>query len=778
MSVKNCFSKSKNKKLKSIFKEKLKDYSAEEAAVQAIKEFSNSLSRDIGFFIGAQHKVITSDISTVSEEIDEISTIEQQKVRIVDATERTETIAGKRNKVFNLFKDVLSDPKYYEEMMTPIDNDTFRVGSLSMMKDSPTQPYDVYDPIEAILKKFAYKLGGEGVGVAANNHSDHVLTQGKSLKAYFQQGTWGNRQFDEQTSAILSDTDHSALVQHINAYKLEKKEDLLTEEESSALSSIKISSTLSELINAFVDIANDKAMVARANWGTLFNNYGMGLIRAGVHPHKVSALLAQPVLRELAKEISLKEGIIDNESSKDIETALLEKLGFTETGFKNVVSLNQLDFINMLNTSKEDLKDVDPGLQIQVLLHYIQTKPSIKKYVNFVLAAKVDAKGAGTNLTDTIVEINRMSEGFEFDGKTGIEGVWEKYFDSIGEPTLTYTQYMNTVEFLMDFMHANPTFFNGMNRGTIQRFQEIATASRDNGRLLQRKPIDFITRTFDDYKMSFFGPLSVNNSTLSEGELDDRIKDLKGEGEYLILNKLLQDVDDTYLIDRVARTSAETKNSLTDSWRVLLEKEPAIGNYLVRESYKKKGFAPGPKQFHQLIPFEWFSTNEYEEHMLNNPLLDEAFVEFAMEQDNELDFFKNISKGQFKEVNSVDVAVVPLDKDLGLGKTGKNGIFIPPYYTKINGVSAKLSKIATFKIEKNKIQVAVYGKIGDSAIEDSFIKDNIYNEVGPVHFSDGITLLRDTPKIINLAFEREMRQVAQNVSNSEDTGTINDLNCI
>ena len=685
---------------------------------------------------------------------------------------------GLKNKVFNLLLGSVKSEAFYNEMMTSIDNPTFKEGSLALLPEATQTAYQVYDPIESMRLVFAYKLGGEGVGMAANSHSDHVLTQNKGLIAHFNQGAWGNPKMDAQYSEVLSETELTNLAQFMQDYYKSKKEDRTLASLEKELRSIKISGSLSELINAFVDIANEQAFVARANWGSLLNDYGMGLIRAGVHPHKVSALLLQPVMVELMKRISLREGVIDNTNSDEIVKDLKQEL-LAQGGVAKQVNIKlgeNYSFEDLLGNTKLSLEEVDPTVQLSILGHYISTKPAIKKYSNFVLSAKSDAKGAGTSYTDLIIKMNRLADGFLTDEiitkhtneegkayykkeKVGIENVSEKFINQDGSGTLVYTQYVNSVDFTLGLMENNPNVFGDMSLNNIEAFQEIATASRNDGRLTSKGATRYITTSYDAYRMTHFAPLTTNDSGRSDELLKAEITRLKNSGRYLVLNKLQIDIGkeykpfsgkegEPYMIDRMAKTDPVMMNKVTDSWRLLLAEHPDVGNFLVREAFAQSAFLPGPKQFHQAIPYEWFLENKLAEESNKEIPIDEDFIEFAMQNDVDNQFFKysKATGGLSKIDGSILLA---LDKSQGLGKVHRSSDFIPAQFIKTSTGSKELAYVIGHGERSN--GVAIYIDINSEFPTEVEVQE-AYGST-EITFKDIDAYVKESPKLINLQAE-------------------------
>jgi len=821
MSIKNCF-RGSNKLLNSLLDEKVSGgLTEEEAAIAAIREYSATLTGKLTALTGEKVNPVVidstrlttmQDVTTTTEVVERLDPIKP----VAKASVVAESLAAKRNRLFDLFYNTINDPKYYAEMMTSIDNDTFRVGTLSMLDNSrDEQAYDVFDPIRVMTQRFAFKLGGAGVGMAANGHSDHILTQGKEVEIHVQQGEWGNEFLDAEYSEALSDDDLAMLGEHINEYLEGAGKEKLSTQQIEKLRAIKIGGTLSELINAFVDIANEQAFVARGNWSALLNDYGMALIRAGVHPHKVSAMLAQPVLRKLAEDISNKEGIISNTSSKDIEADLLDDLlklldeksdqGVGEKEYNalfNGPSIlgSNFELIDLLTSvrkpSIDNLNAEELRVQISVLKHYIQTKGTIRKYGNFVLGAKVDAKGAGRSLAEMMITMNRVADSLEFieeDG--GIRNGWYKYYDDNGVPTQVMKMYENTVGFMNSFMESNSTMFNGMTMGKLNQFQALAASSRNNPRLTEKSAVEFLFKAYDLYKLSKFEPLSRETSDEKRIEMRLEISRLKRTGDYSILNKLLIDKDGEYFLDSASRKDVDLKNQMTDSWRALLHNNKEVGDFLVRESYRTSQFRPGPKQYHELIPFEWFSENRYEEFSEGDVTLTDDFVKFSLNLDiSDLSFFKYIKtgigtkeftleskEGTTRKVN-INYAIVSLNRDsFGLGgikgflKNNKQ-LNRPPKYASINAsMSGKLTQIV--KTKSGEGYFAVYSDFNGKAVQNNMVKALFLGQEVEVTNALKDDLLRETPKFVDLNEMADTQARLAAGRKNKSSSVLDDLNC-
>lgn len=671
MSVSKCFSNSKNKQLKDLFAKKVKaGIPEEEAALAVVKEYAASIQKRVSKLKGEDiGSTLTFDAEVKTETRKVERTVQQQGVRIVRGTKMVPNPKGIGNRVIDLFSQVLRDPKYYNEMMTSIDNDTFKEGTTSLLETREAEDMDAWDPVRAIDTRFAYRTGGAGVAVSANSLSDHVLTQNKSLKMEFNQGKWGNIFMDSQFSENLTRGELDKVLSVINAKREEQGKDLMGREEAETrLRRVGISGTLSELTNAFVDIANEDAFVTRGNWGTLTNGYGMMMIRQGIHPHKVSAILRQPALVQLIEAITNKEGLVSNTPAREIEEEIFSewKIKAQDAGldikFATVPTFGKLDKIdfdslfdsavNQEANTQEELKN-----QLLVLKSYIQSKPAVKKYNAFVTTTKNDAKGAGRNAEDMFLRQNKLSDAYYYEpakkGQVGygLQNANEKFFDGIGNNTLSYTMHVNTVGVAQKIINDNPLMFDSINSEVFELFNRAAAQNTPDKRVNNLTQAQFLFREYAAYKMSGFGPISQRDTIEQQEDFINDIMDLKSTRKYELLNKLLIDYDAntseyTLKMERLSQKSPESKNSLTNSWRQIIQEEPALGDFLVRQAYRQSSFLPGPNQFHELIPFEWFMEKDYLDFLHSTqPLPGEQFLDQAVRKENATEFFKYIKAG-------------------------------------------------------------------------------------------------------------------------------------
>lgn len=752
MSISKCFNGASNKKLKALFQSRLAEGNSEEtAALLAIKEYSLNIQERLSKLKGGDvGEILDIGVSIDTKVTKATKTVSTKKVRIKKTKVKVDNPKGARNTVLDLFMSVLKDAKYYNEMMTSIDNDTFKEGTLSFVEKTKEEDMDLWDPIKAIDTRFSYRTGGTGVAVSANSLSDHILTQNKMVKFEFNQGTMGNYLADMQYSEALGPETIKDLAAVINKRRiLDGKKPMTDAEATTKLTKVRISGTLSELTNAFVDIANEDAFVTRGNWGTITNGYGMMLIRQGIHPHVVSAILRQPAMVELVDEITNKEGLIDNTASYKIEEDVLAKwikkaeaAGITID--QNDQYLGRLTGLVLkdlfLNTTTAATSRAALLNQVRVLRNFIEAKPTVKKYNSYVSASKNDARGAGKNVKDMFIRNNKLSDSYYYtevgnlEVPYGIKNAYEKYMYWNGETTLSYTMFMNTVKVMERMINDNPLIFGGINNDTFEYLNRAAAQNTADNRVLSTTQADFLLDSFTAYRMSGFQPLVVKDTEAEISRFVGEIFDLKTARKYSILDKLLVSQDEltnqySFMMELTSQKSPESKNEMTNSWRLLLKERPHLGDFLVRQAYRESGFMPSPRQFHELIPFEWFLENNYMKYIRNlEAVPDDAFLEQAVRSSDATEFFKFIKGSVHEEfmvqnINSDNnrMGVFAKYKDHVVYRAPKFGITADNQPVKAVG----LIKIVTVKGDERTVKTnIIYEKIDKATSKSIYDLNN------------------------------------------------------
>ena len=224
------------------------------------------------------------------------------------------TKKGLQNSLIEAYKAVLLNPKVIKQVMTPIDFTFMKDDINTLFPKEEVQDLESFNVVNEIELKYQFLAGKAGVGQTANALVDHV--RGMMADLGFNNFNIGLGYVDNNDSTIL-DKEYS---QELSEKDLKYYNSTTGLE---GLKKIKTADALSALMNAYVDIAKDP-YITRGNWTTQTANIGFMLLRAGVHPYYVNAILGQPILREYVDFVINSESIIVKNTG-DLTTLKLSK---------------------------------------------------------------------------------------------------------------------------------------------------------------------------------------------------------------------------------------------------------------------------------------------------------------------------------------------------------------------------------------------------------------------------------------------------------------------
>lgn len=198
-----------------------------------------------------------------------------------------QSLGSVQNRLIELYKSVLLNENVIQDVMTPIDFDHMKKDIRSIFEQKKETNLSIFDPLKDIDTKYSFLAGKAGVGQEANSLMDYVLGSLTNITISNFILPKSNNDFDIEYSAELDNKDKTYYQKELN----------LSNEEMNGLEKIKISHSLSAILNAFVDIAKDP-YITEGNWVTMTTNTGNLLIRKGVHPFYVNSFLAQPIIKQ------------------------------------------------------------------------------------------------------------------------------------------------------------------------------------------------------------------------------------------------------------------------------------------------------------------------------------------------------------------------------------------------------------------------------------------------------------------------------------------------
>lgn len=329
-----------------------------------------------------------------------------------------------QNRLIETYKSVLTNEKVIQDVMNPIDLPYIENDIKNLFPEEKAGDLESFNAIKDLTLKNEFKLGKAGLGQNVNSLVDSV--RGSMGRLYLDTYLgWGNYNsvgttFDSEYSEELSNKEINDYVSSFNEGLPENQH--ITKDDIKSLSKIKLNTSMMMLVNGFVDIAKDPYIV-KGNWVTQTNNLGFLLLRAGVHPFKVNAFLAQPILKEFVKFRTNQESQSINETSRITERFKLKKAAENIVNEKvtiNAVSLNKRNLFTKLLNPNQVRKIIDDNTKLNVFDNI--TSDLIEKFG--ITREELDAKPNMLN------EINSLKQEF-IDAYESVFEVQPKPFNQI-----------------------------------------------------------------------------------------------------------------------------------------------------------------------------------------------------------------------------------------------------------------------------------------------------------------------------------------------------------
>ena len=404
-------------------------------------------------------------------------------------SESEQTKGSLQNRLIELYKSVLLNENVIGEVMTPVDFEHIKDDILHFSDKTPITNLSTFNQLDDIDTKYDFLAGKAGVGQQANALMDYVLGSLGNLSITNFTVPKSNTKLDMEYSQKLSDDDMNFYVKIVETdYKKSddfKKGIPFNKEQVNKLKSVKISHSLSAILNAFVDIAKDP-YITRGNWVTMTTNTGNLLLRKGVHPFYVNAFLAQPIIKEYV-EFSTSYESSENQGSSTADEFIKQKFG--EKAYNNR---------NNSNIFREDLKTLRSSefknstlLQMNVLATFLKYQSASKAIKNNIDASKFMVNGIGgsvnsliiaKNAVDSILEserrYNELEDKSQFKDNI-ILGFRSKFKNPNGSESMFSKLYNNVIIKPEQIVKANPKLFLEANDTIQDTFNEISHDSKN-----------------------------------------------------------------------------------------------------------------------------------------------------------------------------------------------------------------------------------------------------------------------------------------------------------
>lgn len=504
------------------------------------------------------------------------------------------------NRRIELYRMVLENPKNMSRLISAVDSSWLKDFIDTIIPTKSISDLDLYDGYFQMMKRREFLSSKGSVGQIANHVGDHALSQEAMIYMLEKLGV-GNTTEDGFLDLSNSYTPNFEVFDPKTSTIEPGEQYLITE-------------ILSVFMNAFVDAAKDN-YIGRANFNATTNNVAFMLMRGGVSPHYVVALLAQPIIVEYVNRTSSNRGLRgDKLTKKDIQKKLLKDFGSSEelgTNYK-LSDFSTQDLINSITTKERGARFNEQ--QAALLSIFINTlEPLAQDLRSSVAASTADREGTGANISDAYIRLNSI----ENVAGTSVKGFENKFKRPDGRNTMLGAAVDNSLV-------AFTTDMKGQFMENTPGFQTIVNAIYD--RLYGKMPDDIekvnkISKLVYGTMMHQFSKFKLENNELKdlivgENTLAHRLKDLKHRG-YGEINEFIDYLSSSInysskspsfvAVNNTKIITPKVSEMLSYSWLELYwSKNPELRQFakdLAHYSFYSSLFADNLTSFYRLLPY-------------------------------------------------------------------------------------------------------------------------------------------------------------------------------
>jgi hypothetical protein len=508
-----------------------------------------------------------------------------------------------QNRLIELYKSVLTHPKVIKDVMKPLDNDIIKNDINNLIIPNTDGVMFHFNTHEDIKLRYEFLRGKAGVGQEANAlvdiNRDGTLSINKYYLGWGHKNEKGNSKLDEEYSVELSEED---LKYYVGEFIKPGAEKARVEAFKAEIRKMKVSDSLTAILNAFVDIAKDP-YISRGNWTTSTTNTGNFMLRVGVHPLYVTAFMAQPIIKKYIEYQSGLESILNNNSgdikSKFKRSLVLDNLAKQSVDFlptslplsliyqkllktysspiTNLIGYNAKDKLQKLfkkeklsdeqldevleilkqahseifseqktvvtdaNLKKlrNQIKDVSEGaFQIAILDKFYELQEISKAVRENVMFSKLDTNGMGKNISSLYSLFNLRQHILNKETSDNAQVLIGFQSKLEGTPLGVY---FDSLKEVMRIVQANPSLFPQGQKDVQGIFNEISQDLYSNP-LINDELATELEKNYYTYSMSNFGPFNMSSFEIKEilSKLPGEFANYKkdNKNKYLILDEL------------------------------------------------------------------------------------------------------------------------------------------------------------------------------------------------------------------------------------------------
>ena len=372
------------------------------------------------FELLAQRFANTSELREVKDALEQFT---EQKNNVVEALSyqmkaldlpiyKQNTNKALQSKRVDLYDEVLSHPSSYIRLISTVDPVWLSEHIKMMLPEGDVKDLEFFSAENNIEVRSQNGSSKSGVGQTANQLTDHAISQWakKYIKQFSDRLGLGN--MTEDGNIDLSNkyaADFETIVAYDKDGKVIENENLgmVKPSKYEVIKNKKnkyfITEIISAYMNAFVDAAKDN-YIGRANFNSKTNNTAFLLLRAGVSPQYVNALLSQPIIKRFVEISGNQEGqVTPKNTEKAIDKVLREFNIISIDANSKLSDFSTIDLMNNILNYSNGKEVNNQGEILELFLHFRELSKSLR---DSIIASKSDT-GVGKSLLDAFITTNK-----------------------------------------------------------------------------------------------------------------------------------------------------------------------------------------------------------------------------------------------------------------------------------------------------------------------------------------------------------------------------------
>tara|TARA_R100000655_G_scaffold6472_4_gene18545 strand:- start:17034 stop:31094 length:14061 start_codon:yes stop_codon:yes gene_type:complete len=388
---------------------------------EEMKVLENTFNADKNLSEDKRLDSIVNQYKELQKRVKDIPTFTQFKKENKEKTiEQLNDKGAIQNRIMDISKMILEDANSYEQLLSPIGVDILkkhvtRLRELNPKLDPGSPSYAELISLAHVLKTgTSFWSGQAGLGIAAVNSTHVVKSQqaGLFIPANTTVESAGESYKPSINFAGFDASSNGGEISLARQYAINEKG-----QNSDEL----ITGIMSELVNAYVDVADDP-FIFDLNAVPEASNAMFFLIRAGVPTDKVFTFLNQPIIRDYfttlkdssSKFLEIKGANVSKRKVRDyIASLYTEKLNGKASPTRTMFTLAQLESMVGIDVSK--MSPQQAADQLQILKDFLQYDAVGSKLSTLVNAQSFDTNPSkGRHHTDLMLakESEIMESGY------------------------------------------------------------------------------------------------------------------------------------------------------------------------------------------------------------------------------------------------------------------------------------------------------------------------------------------------------------------------------